>query len=139
MHTCPMVDPGPKPHVGGPITTGAPTVLIGGMPAARFSDTAVCVGPPDTIVRGSPTVLICNQMAARQGDNTSHGGVIVVGMPTVLIGEAGSAGGGGGGGGGGVAAAPPADPAPARDAFNNAAASGTPLVNKGPCEACKNL
>ena len=38
MHTCPMSD-GPKPHVGGPILPpGAPTVLIGGMPAARVGE-----------------------------------------------------------------------------------------------------
>jgi uncharacterized Zn-binding protein involved in type VI secretion len=35
---------------------------------------------------GSPTVIICGQMAARIGDNTAHGGVIVSGFPTVLIG-----------------------------------------------------
>ena len=57
MHTCPMVD-GVKPHVGGPILPpGCPTVLIGGMPAARM------------------------------GDPTSHGGVIVAGCPTVIIGS----------------------------------------------------
>ena len=87
MHTCPMVNPGPVPHVGGPITApGAPTVLIGNMPAARVSDMAVCVGPPDAIVKGSATVLICGMPAARIGDSTSHGGVIVSGFPTVLIG-----------------------------------------------------
>lgn len=86
MHVCPMVDPGPKPHVGGPITVGAPTVLIGFMPAARVGDMATCVGPPDSIVKGSATVLICNMMAARIGDSTAHGGAIVVGCPTVMIG-----------------------------------------------------
>jgi len=88
MHTCPMVNPGtpPPPHVGGPITTGAPTVIIGNSPAARVTDMATCAGPPDTIVMGSPTVIICGQMAARIGDNTAHGGVIVSGFPTVLIG-----------------------------------------------------
>ncbi len=89
MHTCPMVNPGPVPHVGGPISVGFPTVLIGFMPAARVGDMAICVGPPDTIAKGSPTVLIGNMMAARLGDQTAHGGVIVVGMPTVLIGESG--------------------------------------------------
>jgi uncharacterized Zn-binding protein involved in type VI secretion len=93
MHTCPMTT-GPVPHVGGPIVApGCPTVLIGGLPAARLSDQAVCVGPPDVIVRGSPTVLIGNLPAARIGDNTAHGGIIVVGMPTVIIGEAGAGGG----------------------------------------------
>ena len=88
MHTCPMSTPGtpPVPHVGGPITTGEPTVLIGFLPAARVSDMATCVGPPDIIAIGSPTVFIGNQMAARIGDTTAHGGVIVAGEPMVLIG-----------------------------------------------------
>ncbi|MFD1163828.1 MULTISPECIES: PAAR domain-containing protein [Flavobacteriaceae] len=86
MHTCPMVT-GTVPHVGGPILpAGAPTVLIGGMPAARVGDMAVCVGPPDTIIAGSATVLIGGMPAARMGDSTAHGGVIVLGLPTVLIG-----------------------------------------------------
>jgi uncharacterized Zn-binding protein involved in type VI secretion len=86
MHTCPMVT-GVVPHVGGPILApGCPTVLIGGLPAARVTDTAVCVGPPDVIVMGSTTVLIGGVPAARIGDTTSHGGVIVVGCPTVVIG-----------------------------------------------------
>jgi uncharacterized Zn-binding protein involved in type VI secretion len=88
MHTCPMVT-GVVPHVGGPILPpGAPTVLIGGRPAARVSDMATCVGPPDVILPpGSPTVLIGGLPAARVGDMTAHGGVIVgPGCPTVLIG-----------------------------------------------------
>ena len=87
MHTCPMVNPGPVPHVGGPILPpGSPTVLIGGMPAARAGDMAVCVGPPDTIAMGSATVTIGGMPAARMGDSTVHGGVIVAGCPTVMIG-----------------------------------------------------
>lgn len=88
MHTCPMVNPGPVPHVGGPILLpGCPMVLIGGLPAARVGDMAACVGPPDTIIPpGSPTVLIGGMPAARMGDMTAHGGVIVMGLPTVLIG-----------------------------------------------------
>ena len=90
MHTCPTVEPGPVPHVGGPILpAGEPTVLIGFVPAARKGDLCVCVGPPDSIVVGSPTVLIGNMMAARLGDSTAHGGVIVLGCPTVLIGTSG--------------------------------------------------
>ncbi|HUI54599.1 MAG TPA: PAAR domain-containing protein [Bryobacteraceae bacterium] len=86
MHTCPRFE-GPKPHVGGPILPPCcPTVLIGGLPAARLGDMATCVGPPDNIVRGSFTVLIGGQPAARMGDSTGHGGVIVGGLPTVLIG-----------------------------------------------------
>lgn len=86
MHTCPMVT-GVVPHVGGPILPpGCPTVLIGSLPAARVGDMATCVGPPDAIAKGSATVLIGNMPAARLGDLTSHGGVIVAGQPTVLIG-----------------------------------------------------
>jgi len=89
MHTCPMQTPGvpPIPHVGGPIGgPGTPTVLIGSLPAACLGDMAVCVGPADTIVRGSATVLIGGKSAARVGDPTAHGGSIVLGCPTVLIG-----------------------------------------------------
>jgi uncharacterized Zn-binding protein involved in type VI secretion len=86
MHVCPMVT-GTVPHVGGPILPpGVATVLIGGMPAAVAGDMATCVGPPDSIVAGSTTVLIGGKPAARMGDSTSHGGTIVLGMPTVLIG-----------------------------------------------------
>lgn len=90
MHTCPMVTPGvpPIPHVGGPVTgPGVPTVLIGGVPAAVMGDTCTCVGPPDSIVLGSMGVMIGGKPAARMGDLTAHGGVIVAGLPTVLIGE----------------------------------------------------
>lgn len=86
MHVCPMVT-GLVPHVGGPILPpGAPTVLIGSMPAARVSDMAVCAGGPDAITLGSFTVAINYMPAARLGDMTVHGGSIVVGCPTVLIG-----------------------------------------------------
>jgi uncharacterized Zn-binding protein involved in type VI secretion len=85
MHTCPL-STGPVPHVGGPILPpGAPTVLIGGMPAARVGDMCVCTGPPDAIVMGSTKVMIGGMPAARMGDQTAHGGVIVLGAPTVII------------------------------------------------------
>jgi uncharacterized Zn-binding protein involved in type VI secretion len=85
MHTCPLATP--NPHVGGPITgPGVPTVLIGNLPAAVIADLCVCTGPPDTIIKGSMTVFIGGKQAARQGDLTAHGGVIVGGFPTVLIG-----------------------------------------------------
>ncbi len=90
MHVCPMVT-GVVPHVGGPILPPCcPTVLIGMLPAARVTDLATCVGPPDMIAMGSPTVLIGNLMAARIGDPTVHGGVIILGCFTVMIGEAGA-------------------------------------------------
>lgn len=86
MHVCPAVT-GVVPHVGGPIITPCcPTVLIGGLPAARVTDQAVCAGPPDIIVKGSATVMIGGLPAARIGDMTAHGGVIVAGLPTVMIG-----------------------------------------------------
>ncbi|MEJ7848698.1 MAG: PAAR domain-containing protein [Pyrinomonadaceae bacterium] len=91
MHVCPMVTPGtpPVPHVGGPILPPCePTVIIGMMPAARMGDMCLCVGPPDSIAKGSTTVLIGKMMAARIGDPTVHGGSIVVGFPTVMIGDA---------------------------------------------------
>ena len=89
MHICPMVTPGlpPIPHVGGPILPpGGITVLIGGVPAACMGDMCVCVGPPDSIALGSATVLIGGKPAARMGDMTAHGGSIILGLPTVLIG-----------------------------------------------------
>jgi len=86
MHVCPMVT-GVVPHVGGPVLPpGEPTVFIGGLPAARVGDLATCVGPPDTIVLGSSTVMIGGMPAARMGDTTAHGGSIVIGCPTVIIG-----------------------------------------------------
>ena len=86
MHVCPLVTV-LVPHVGGPILPpGAPIVLIGGLPAARVGDMAVCVGPPDVIVLGSFKVLIGGLPAARMLDLTAHGGTIVMGYPTVLIG-----------------------------------------------------
>lgn len=92
VHTCPMTS-GVVPHVGGPIVPPAePTVLIGGLPAARVTDHAVCVGPLDTIVKGSPTVFIGGKPAVRIGDMTAHGGLIVTGCPTVIIGDLGMGG-----------------------------------------------
>ena len=86
MHVCPMVT-GVVPHVGGPILPPcAVTVLIGGIPAARIGDMAVCVGPPDVIAITSFTVLTMGMLQARLGDTTVHGGKIVIGLPTVLVG-----------------------------------------------------
>jgi uncharacterized Zn-binding protein involved in type VI secretion len=89
MHICPMQTPGvpPIPHVGGPILPpGVPTVLIGNIPAAVVGAQCTCVGPPDVILKGSATVLIQGRPAARMGDSTAHGGTIVAGLPTVMIG-----------------------------------------------------
>jgi uncharacterized Zn-binding protein involved in type VI secretion len=87
MHTCPMINPGGAPHIGGPVLPpGALTVLINGIAAARLGDIASCAGPPDSIVSGSATVMIGGIAAARLGDSTLHGGVIVTGSATVMIG-----------------------------------------------------
>ncbi|MEO0972751.1 MAG: PAAR domain-containing protein [Pseudomonadota bacterium] len=89
MHTCPQQTPGlpPIPHVGGPILgPGVPTVLIASSVASVVGDAATCVGPPDTVAKGSATVMIGGKPAARLGDTTAHGGVIVVGAPTVIVG-----------------------------------------------------
>jgi len=89
MHTCPMQTPGlpPIPHVGGPIVgPGIPTVMIGKLPASVVGDTATCADSPDSIINGSTTVMIGGRPAARVGDPTSHGGVITLGLPTVIIG-----------------------------------------------------
>ncbi len=86
MHQCSQTT-GPVPHVGGPIIgPGCPTVLIGGMPAAVVGDNCVCVGPPDSIVKGSTKVLLAGKPAVRMGDSTAHGGTIIAGCPTVMIG-----------------------------------------------------
>jgi len=101
MHVCPLVN-GLVPHVGGPVLpAGVPNVLIGGQPAAVLGDMCVCTGPPDVIALGSSGVLIGGRPAARMGDTTAHGGMIVLGCFTVLIGE--MAGGGGSGKAGGAA------------------------------------
>lgn len=81
-HVCPV-----PPHVGGPVISGEPTVMIGFMPAARVGDTLVCNGPPDAIAMGEPTVVIGNKDAARLGDPTRHGGKVVMGCLTVIIGS----------------------------------------------------
>lgn len=87
MHTCPAAN-GPVPHVGGPIVgPGEATVLIGGLPAAVQGDNCVCVGPTATVSKGSGTVMIGGSPAARMGDTTAHGGSIVGGLPTVIIGD----------------------------------------------------
>lgn len=61
-------------------------MLIGGMPAACLGDLCTCVGPPDPIIIGSATVTIAGKPAARMGDSTAHGGKVILGCPTVLIG-----------------------------------------------------
>ena len=85
-HTCPMSD-GPKPHVGGPILAPcAPSVLVGGLPQARVSDMATCVGPPDIIAIGAVSVLVQGLPDARQPESPAPGGVVTCVGPTLLKG-----------------------------------------------------
>ncbi|WP_300596653.1 PAAR domain-containing protein [Niabella sp.] len=119
MHVCPMIN-GLVPHVGGPVLpAGVPNVLIGGMPAATMGDMCVCTGPPDVIVLGSAGVLIGGRPAARMGDTTAHGGSIMLGCFTVLIGDAAGGGAGGGTGiGGGLIESGKIGAAQAKDMAN---------------------
>jgi uncharacterized Zn-binding protein involved in type VI secretion len=131
MHVCPM-STGPVPHVGGPIITpGAFTVWIGSLPAATVTSTALCVGPPDTIIPpGATTVLLGGLPAARMGDMTTHGGSVLLGCFTVLIGPAGAGGGGTGGGfdgAGGHGGAPCPNP----ECMQAAQSSGSAFVGLG--------
>ena len=82
MHTCPQ-----PIHVGGPTSSGESTVIIGFQPAARVGDSLVCAVGADSIAQGEPSVVIGNQDAARLGDPTVHGGKLVAGCPTVIIGS----------------------------------------------------
>ena len=89
MHVCPMLTPGvpPIPHVGGPIMPpGHITLLVGSMPVAKATSMCTCVGPPSLVPMGSPTVLAGGMPAGRLTDATVHGGSIVFGLPTVLVG-----------------------------------------------------
>ncbi|HYJ82158.1 MAG TPA: PAAR domain-containing protein [Allosphingosinicella sp.] len=89
LHACPMQSPAvpPVPHVGGPITGPCvPTVLIGGLPAAKVGDFATCTGPPDSIIAGSSTVFVTGIPLARIGDACAHGGRVTAGCPTVIVG-----------------------------------------------------
>jgi uncharacterized Zn-binding protein involved in type VI secretion len=88
-HFCPKATPGtpPAPHIGGPVASGCLNVLIEDRPAARIGDLCTCIGEPDTIITGSSGVYIGGQPAARMGDKTAHGGKIMLGSRTVLIGE----------------------------------------------------
>ncbi len=86
-HVCPKVEPGPVPHIGGPVGgPGIPSVIIEGRTAAVKGDGLICCGPPDKVAVGSGTVLIGGSPAARKGDSTVHGGVITDGADSVVIG-----------------------------------------------------
>ena len=87
IHVCPATGPS-GPHVGGPISPpGSPDVITGSAPQARATDRAECASPaPDFIVTGAAMVIVNKKPAARMLSKTAHGGTIVGGEPTVLIG-----------------------------------------------------
>jgi len=84
---CPLYD-GKSPHVGGTIDSGSPDVVIEGLPAARAGeDVSACkAGGPTKIAMGSGTVEINGKLAARVGDITTHGGTIMSGAASVMVG-----------------------------------------------------
>ncbi|MGJ5815363.1 PAAR domain-containing protein [Paludibaculum fermentans] len=94
MHVCNAMNPGmpPTPHVGGPIIQGVETVVTGNQKQSTVTHKCICRGPEDEIAEGATTVLVNNLPAARLGDHTVHGGVIVEGDATVLIGNEGAPG-----------------------------------------------
>lgn len=84
VHTCQ-----PPPLAGPILGPGAITVLVGGLPAANVTTPTVCpiIAPaPGLIVKGSMTVLTCGLPQARITDLCALGGMIIMGMPTVLVG-----------------------------------------------------
>lgn len=88
MHVCPKVDPGPKPHVGGPITNaGQSHVKFNGILWAVEGGSALCTGMPgpDKHKKGSSIVKINGKGVMRQGDPTAHGGAIVMGVPMIMV------------------------------------------------------
>ncbi|MGL4236461.1 PAAR domain-containing protein [Tabrizicola sp.] len=84
MHVCPKVDPGPKPHVGGPVSNaGQSLVTFNGIPVAVEGGDCLCTGMPgpDGMSKGSSLVKINGKGVMRIGDKTAHGGVITTGVP----------------------------------------------------------
>ncbi len=100
----PVPTPAPHPALPLAIIKGAPTVLIGNLPAATVtSTTAPCLlpgcvpGGPGMVAVGSATVQVANLPAARVNDMTAHtscvapipapvGKILPPGCPTVMIG-----------------------------------------------------
>lgn len=89
MHVCPMVDPGPKPHIGGPITSTQQTfVTVEGVPIATVGDSLLCTGVPttsDKITTGSSVASIARKKISRLGDACAHGGKLVQGVSWITF------------------------------------------------------
>mgnify|MGYP000020582006 CR=1 FL=1 len=85
-HTCPKVEPGPVPHVGGPVTSGQSPCTVNGKPVAVVGDPCACqAGGSDTIVSGSASMTINGKPVALIGSATAHGGVLVEGDSALTI------------------------------------------------------
>lgn len=85
-HICPMINPGPIPHIGGPVVQPGQTIVrVTGRPVAVVGGQTLCTGVPvtDPMVQGSPIVRICGMPVMRIGDSTAHGGKLVMGSPIV--------------------------------------------------------
>lgn len=85
-HICPMVDPGPRPHIGGPVVqTVQNFVCVEGVPIATVTDKFFCTGVPTTtrISAGSSIAKIGGRNAARFGDACEQGGRLVQGVPWI--------------------------------------------------------
>ncbi|WP_342588646.1 PAAR domain-containing protein [Neorhizobium huautlense] len=84
-----MVDPGSKPHIGGPvISTSQNFVCVEGIPIATVSDTCLCSGAPttsDRIKEGSSIARINGKRIARMGDSCSHGGRLAQGVSWITF------------------------------------------------------
>jgi uncharacterized Zn-binding protein involved in type VI secretion len=89
MHVCPMVDPGPRPHVGGPVMQVSQNfVCVEGVPIATVGDKCLCTGVPTTsdgITSGSSVAKINGRKVARLGDACSHGGRLVQGTSWITF------------------------------------------------------
>ena len=69
-HTCPKVEPGPVPRVGGAITSGQSACTVNGVPVAIVGDSCACaVGGPDTITSGAAAMTINGTPVAITGEN----------------------------------------------------------------------
>lgn len=88
MHVCPKIEPGPRPHVGGPVMdAGQSHVKFNGIPVAVEGGQCMCTGlpGPDKMTKGSNHVKINGKGIMRMGDSTAHGGKIKMGVPTIKV------------------------------------------------------
>ena len=85
-HTCPQSD-GSKPHVGGVVISGSPSVFVRKKPVCRIGDKLQCASPSlNSAKMGSTTVFVNGKGVTRMGDITAHQGKITQGELSVLVG-----------------------------------------------------